>query len=116
MLFDVINVYPNQSRYVAPRYFTTINRLPIVSATTVKPKMASRIKTKSPRIIPAVTAMPLATPNVAERVITKATLALGKTASATIIPNSVIVSMMLMILLAPGRSGSYDPFPPKNCT
>ena len=69
----------------------------MVSATIDSPKMDSRMNNKSPRTIPAETAMPFATPNVVERVITKTTLALGTAASAIMIPNRVNISKILII-------------------
>ncbi len=71
-----------------PVIFITINKLPMVSATNCNPQIASIMNIKSPKIIPAVTANPLAISSVAERVTTSITLVLGTMASISIIINS----------------------------
>src|SRR6056297_607140 len=92
---------PSQSRYIAPRYLITRNRLPRISASTDRPNTASPIKARSPRTIPAETATPLPTPNVADRVTTSATLVLGMAASDAMMPNRASISMRLIVGIVP---------------
>ncbi len=72
----------------------------IVSATTDIPSSTNSIKVRSPRTMPIATAIPLLAPNVAERVTTSATLVLGIMASVTIMANSEIESIMLILIKA----------------
>ena len=94
--FTLNNENPNHKKYNPPKILITINKLPIVSATIDKPHKAKITRIKSPKTIPADTARPLIIPNVAERVTTRNTLALGIAASTIMIPNSAINSIIFI--------------------